>query len=256
MLSKNKIKYILSLSHKKQRKETGLFVAEGNKLVSDLLPLFPCRLLVCTEEFRNEYPFIRADEIIITSKENIKKVSQLNTPQSVLAVFEQPHYTLSREELGNNLTLVLDTIQDPGNLGTIIRIADWFGIKNVVCSPDTADAFNPKVVQSTMGAIGRVKVHYCVLEAFLEDIRNLPVYGTFLEGESIYDAELSPAGIILMGNEGNGISSGLKKYVTQKIFIPGYPLGTVTSESLNVAVATGITCSEFRRRSGSYVKNH
>jgi len=165
-----------------------------------------------------------------------------------LAVFEIPSYELNSELLHENLSLALDNVQDPGNLGTILRIADWFGIRNVLCSIGTADAFNPKTVQATMGAIGRIRLLYTDLPEFLKTVR-IPIYGTFLEGEILYDADLQNEGIIVMGNEGNGISEAVGQLVTDKLFIPDFPMGQTGSESLNVSVATAIVCSEFRRRS-------
>jgi len=149
--------------------------------------------------------------------------------------------------LNGSLSLALDNVQDPGNLGTILRIADWFGIRNVLCSIGTADVFNPKTVQATMGAIGRIRIHYTDLPTFLATVK-LPVYGTFLEGKVLYDAELQNEGIIVMGNEGNGISQAVEKWITDKLYIPDYPAESTGSESLNVSVATAIVCSEFRRR--------
>ncbi|MDR1729841.1 MAG: RNA methyltransferase [Prevotellaceae bacterium] len=248
MLSKNKIKQILSLARKKERDETLLFVAEGNKTVTDLLPLFRCQTLVVTEKFRETLPGFQAEEIIIATKEEIKKASQLNTPQSALAVFYQQEYTLDVTSLKDKLSIMLDTIQDPGNLGTIIRIADWFGIEEVICSSETVDVYNPKTIQATMGAVGRVRVHYCDLCNLLDEIPGVPLFGTFLQGKNIFCDYLPPNGILLMGNEGNGISPQLESRVTEKLFIPNFPIGRKTSESLNVAVATAIACSEFRRR--------
>jgi len=248
MLSKNKIKHILSLSRRKEREETSLFVAEGNKMVADLLPLFRCQTLVVTEEFRETLSSCQAEEIIIATKEEIKKASQLSTPQSALAVFYQPAYTLDIASLKNKFSLMLDTIQDPGNLGTIIRIADWFGVEDIICSKETVDVYNPKTIQATMGAIGRIRLHYCDLEKFLDDIPDIPLFGTFLEGENIYKTSLPETGILLLGNEGKGISPQLESRVTHKLFIPNFPANRETSESLNVAMAAAIACSEFRRR--------
>lgn len=247
MLSKNKIKYIRSLDKKKFRTESNVFLAEGNKMVNDILPFFRCELLVATSSWLEGRKDIGAKELIVASKEEIEQASLLKNPQDVIAVFEQPAYELNPDELKDNLSLVLDSIQDPGNLGTIIRIADWFGIRNVICSPDTADCFNPKVVQATMGALARVKVFYLSLPEFLSST-NIPSYGTFLDGENIYTQSLSKTGLIVMGNEGNGISHELEKYISQRLFIPNYPSGDLSTESLNVAVATAITCAEFRRR--------
>ncbi len=248
MLSKNKIKHILSLSQRKEREETLLFVAEGNKIVADLLPLFRCQTLVVTEEFRKKLPSVEAEETIIVTKEEIKKASRFNTPQSALAVFYQPEYVLDTASLKNKFSFVLDTIQDPGNLGTIIRIADWFGVEDIICSKETVDLYNPKVVQATMGAIGRVRVHYCNLCKFLDTVPDIPLFGTFLEGENIYAASLPSNGILMMGNEGRGISPELESRVNHKLFIPSFPVNRETSESLNVAVATAIACSEFRKK--------
>jgi TrmH family RNA methyltransferase len=248
MLSKSKIKYIRSLEMKKFRTESGSFLAEGNKLVRDLLPFFECELLVAKPSWMAQQGDICAGELIAAEGNDIEKASLLKTPQDVIAVFKQPDYLLDKEELKKKLSLVLDGIQDPGNLGTIVRLADWFGIKNVICSPDTADIFNPKTIQATMGAIARVKVFYTRLPELLDEITGFPVYGAFLEGKNIYEEILSPAGLIVMGNEGKGISRSVAKSISHQLYIPNYPLGTETTESLNVAVATAIICSEFRRR--------
>ncbi|GHT61901.1 RNA methyltransferase [Bacteroidia bacterium] len=248
MVSKSKIKYIRSLDMKKFRAESGCFLAEGNKLVRDILPFFECELLIAKPSWMAQQGDIRAGELIAAEGDDIEKASLLKTPQDVIAIFKQPNYLLDKEELKQNLNLVLDGIQDPGNLGTIVRLADWFGIKNVICSPDTVDIFNPKTVQATMGAIARVKVFYTNLPELLTDLTGLPVYGTFLEGKNIYEETLSANGLIIMGNEGKGISRSVARHIAHKLYIPNYPSGTETTESLNVAVATAITCSEFRRR--------
>lgn len=247
-LSKNKTRAIASLAKKKERDESGLFLAEGEKLVSDLLSSFRCRTLVCTPAFMEQHPHVEAEEVILAEKEEIAKASLLQSPPSTLAVFEKAAPVIDKKSIARHISLGLDTIQDPGNLGTIIRVADWFGIEDIICSLDTADVYNPKVVQATMGAIARVRVHYLDLEKFLRENEETPIYGTFLNGEDIYKQDLTPNGIIVMGNEGNGISEKIAKLVRKRLFIPNYPLGRATSESLNVAMATGIICSEFRRR--------
>lgn len=253
MLTKNQIKYIQSLSRKKGRVECGCFVAEGNKLVEDTLHAFEVRMLVATAEWWQQHPDVVAHEPIVVSHDELKRVSQLTTPQEVLAVYEIPHRTLHEECLCGELSLVLDTVQDPGNLGTIIRIADWMGIHNIICSPESADVYNPKVVQATMGALARVAVHYTPLLPFMQRMQDrVPVYGTFLDGDNIYEMPLTTGGLIVMGNEGNGISSALEPYISHRLFIPNFPQGAVTSESLNVAVATAITCAEFRRRAAGF----
>jgi TrmH family RNA methyltransferase len=250
MLSKAKIKLIQSLELKKKRREESLFVAEGPKVVGDLLPYFTCRMLVATADWLGGHPFLQADEIIEVTNEELRKASFLKTPQEVLAVFELPSPFLPTDIAQETLCIALDDVQDPGNLGTIIRIADWFGIKHILCSVGTTDAFSPKTVQATMGAMARVEIYYTDLFFALQRCRDLgvSVYGTFLDGESVYDKELQSNGVIVMGNEGNGISEDIGNLVTDRLLIPNYPLGEVTSESLNVAVATAIICSEFRRR--------
>jgi len=248
MLSKSKIKYIRSLEMKKFRTASGSFLAEGNKLVGDILPFFECELLVAKPSWMAQQGDIRAGELIAAEDNDIEKASLLKTPQDVIAVFKQPDYLLNTDELKQNLSLVLDGVQDPGNLGTIIRLADWFGIRNVICSPDTADIFNPKTVQATMGAIARVKVFYVPLPELLNELIDLPVYGAFLKGKNIYKETLTAAGLIVMGNEGKGIGRSITKYISHKLYIPNYPVEAKTTESLNVAVATAIICSEFRRR--------
>ena len=252
MLSKAKIKLIQSLEQKKKRREERLFVAEGPKVVGDLLPYFTCRLVVAEASWIDTHPEVRATEIIEATNDELRKASFLKAPQEVLALFELPTYSTPRDVASKELCLALDDVQDPGNLGTIIRVADWFGIRHIFCSIGTTDAFSPKTVQATMGAIARVQVHHVNLYDFLRDIQlenpSTPLYGTFLEGENIYKEPLSTHGIIIMGNEGNGIGQQVQELVTHKLFIPNYPEGCATSESLNVAIATAITCAEFRRR--------
>lgn len=248
MLSKNKIKYIKSLDLKKNRKEDNVFVAEGHKTVDELINYFTCKLIVATSLWISNHQNVKADEIIEVTQEELNKISFQKTPQEVLAIFSQPQYGLDSDIPKQNLCLALDDVQDPGNLGTIIRVADWFGIENIFCSIGTVDAYNPKTIQATMGAIARVKIHYCNLEQFLSSLKDIPIYGTFLEGDIIYSEKLSINGVIIMGNEGKGISHDIEKCVTKKLYIPNYPIERSTSESLNVAMATGIICSEFRRR--------
>ena len=202
-----------------------------------LLPTFCNSILVCRPMrwLKRRMPILSA--------------SLLNAPQQVIALFRLPAADCNLDALTSQLTLVLDRVQDPGNLGTIVRIADWFGIRNIVCSCDTVDVFNPKTVQATMGALARVRVTYTDLVPFLKSLPDgFPVYGTFLEGDNIYQLDLPQKAIIVMGNEGNGISEEVERLVNSKLFIPSFPPNEPTSESLNVAVATAITCAEFRRR--------
>lgn len=248
MLGKNKIKFIHSLEKKKYRTESGCFLAEGNKLVADILPAFECELLVAQASWLATQGDIQAKELLIVDEEDIRKASLLKNPQEVIAVFRQPQYRLDESELNGKLNLILDGVQDPGNLGTIIRIADWFGITDIICSLDSADVYNPKVVQATMGGIAGVRVHYLELQSFLSNIKDVPVYGTFLDGDIIYQKELKQNGFIVMGNEGNGISPEIESLVTEKLYIPDFSDEGRSAESLNVAVATAVVCSEFRRR--------
>lgn len=258
MISKNVIKQIHSLEQRKFRKTEGKFVAEGNKLVEDNLSAMRCHRLVATTQWweQHDYAHSLAEECFEVTREEMEKTSLLQTPQDVLAVFYIPEhapFTPSPDQL----TLALDCIQDPGNLGTIIRLCDWFGIHDIICSATTADCYSPKVVQATMGAIARVRVHYLDLPECLANARSqgISIYGTFLEGTNIYSTELSGNGIIVMGNEGNGISDEVASIVTHKINIPPFPAGSVTSESLNVGIATAITVAEFRRRLLGYEKS-
>ena len=249
MLSKNKIKFIRSLEQKKIRKAEQAFLAEGHKLVGDLLGHFHCRLLAATAPWLSRRPQATADEIIEVSPDELSRASLLKSPQEVLAVFGQPDYPTATEAIRQSLCLALDDVQDPGNLGTIVRIADWFGIRHIFCSPGTADIYNPKTVQATMGAMARVQLHYTPLSPLLEGLEeSVPVFGTFLDGTDLYREELATSGLIVMGNEGNGISPEVARHIRRRLLIPNYPKGVATSESLNVAVATSIVCAEFRRR--------
>ncbi len=218
------------------RTQEGLFVVEGAKMVDEAVQsdMKVVRVLSTAD-------YTGAEHI---SPKDMERISRLKTPSSVLAVVEIPHNTFSRQIFANELVLALDDIQDPGNVGTILRTAAWFGIRNVICSPATADCFNQKTIQATMGAIFHVAVHYGELDDMLKDIQ--PVYGTFLDGENIYSSTLSPTGVIVMGNEGQGISDNVARVVSERLYIPS--CNNVGAESLNVASATAIVLAEFRRR--------
>ena len=241
MITRAEILDIKSLATKQGREEQGAFIAEGEKLVGEIRnSSLRIRRILQTK------PVFAEGELI--SEKEMERISQLKTANSVLAVVELPKHKLSLANPTKNLVLALDRIQNPGNLGTIIRLADWFGISDIVCSEDTADCFNPKVVQATMGAILRVRVHYTNLAKWLSSQGEAKIYGTFLEGENIYNAHLETSGVIVMGNEGQGISDEVAECVSHKLLIPPYPTDRCGSESLNVAVATAVICSEFRRR--------
>ena len=248
-ISHSTLKFIRSLDQKKVRRAEGVFLAEGPKIVLDLLPVFHCRLLVATAAWLETHQQVKADEICIVNSDELSRASLLKTPQQVLGVFAQLDISMDATLPRRELCLALDGVQDPGNLGTIIRVADWFGIEHLFCSPDTVDVYNPKVIQATMGAIARVKLHYLPLEPFIQSLHGVPVFGTFLNGCNIYQEELSPYGLVVMGNEGNGISPEIGRLVNKRLLIPNFPLDRPTTESLNVAVATSIVCAEFRRRS-------
>lgn len=245
MLTKADIRLVRSLADKRARTDEGLFVAEGGKLIGELR--------ASTLRIRRIYALdgvFAGEDVTTVSPKEMERLSLLKTPSDSLALVEIPRRRLDPAKLRRSLVLALDDVQNPGNLGTIVRLADWFGIRDIVCSENTADCFGPKAVQATMGAIARVRVHYTALEPFLTRAaeRGTPVYGTFLEGEDIYRAGLSAGGIVVMGSEGNGISSGTARCVTRRLFIPPYPGAAPTSESLNVAMATAVVAAEFRRR--------
>lgn len=255
VVTKSIIKFVHSLGIKKFRDAERCFVAEGPKVVADLLPLMHCRMLFATDAFLHTLGarvLQNVGKIETISQSELERLSQLRAPRDVVAVFDffDDFTSADYAEIPSHaLCLALDGVQDPGNLGTILRVADWFGVEHVFASPDTADVYAPKVVQATMGAVGRIKVHYLDLPRFLHGLpADVPVFGTFLDGDDIYTCSLSDHGVIVMGNEGNGISSAVEATVTRKLFIPSYPVGRPTSESLNVAIATSIVCAEFRRR--------
>ena len=257
MISKNQLKYIRQLEQKKYRRREGVFVAEGTKVVGDLLQRYRPEAVFATADW--QAPAGITPQLV--TDDELRRISFLQHPQQVLALFPlpvncQPSTVNSKPStvnckpstLNSEFSLALDGVQDPGNLGTIIRIADWFGISTIICSEDTVDAWNPKVVQATMGSIARVNIIYLNLHDFLDTLpADFPVYGTFLDGDNIYTQELTPNGLIIMGNEGNGISEAVRSKVNRRLLIPDFHQGP-TADSLNVAIATAITCSEFRRR--------
>lgn len=239
MLSKNQIKLITSLKQKKYRLQHGLFVVEGVKTINELLQSdFELDILYTTEPFNID---AKKEELI--SKADLNRISFLTTPNKALAIFKIPQ---SKPIDFGELVVALDDVRDPGNLGTIIRLCDWFGIRNLVCSQETVDCFNPKVIQATMGSITRVNVSYLDLTEFLKQAE-VTSYGTFMEGESVYSAKLSNKGILVLGNEANGISEEIGSLISEKISIPRYG-NLQATESLNVATATAIFLSEFKRR--------
>lgn len=239
MLSKSQIKLITSLKQKKQRQQHGFFVVEGIKTIKELLQShLVLHALYTTEPFN-----IDAKNEILISETDLKRISFLTTPNTALAIFNMPQ---PKPIETNGLIVALDAVRDPGNLGTIIRLCDWFGIKNLVCSHETVDCYNPKVVQATMGSITRVAISYVDLVDFLKSA-TLPVLGAFMEGENIYKTKLPEQGILVMGNEANGVSKEVEAIITKKITIPRFG-DLQATESLNVATATAILLSEFKRR--------
>lgn len=251
MLSKNKIKFLNSLKLKKFRDEHQQFIAEGDKLVRDLISgNFQIHEIFATNKWLEKNILPKSIIINEITEEELNRISQLSTPNQVLAVAKYQTTEINFNEIFNNLTLMLDEIKDPGNMGTIIRIADWFGISNIICSEDTVDTYNPKVVQSTMGSIARVNVYYTNLVELLKKTpENTPVFGTLLTGENIYEQDLSKNGIIIVGNESRGISDDLQQYITHKLLIPSYAQNADNkAESLNASVATAIICAEFKRK--------
>lgn len=252
-LSKTKLKQLKQLANKKERTATGLFVAEGPKIVADLLATHEATTVVATEEWMaaNGSRIGHGTELIEASHEEIERLSLLQSPQNVFAVFRQKQCHIAPAAASERLVLALDGVQDPGNLGTIVRIADWFGISDIVCGAGTADIYNPKTVQATMGSIARINVAYADLEQYIAQMPSAaPIYGTLLDGQSIYETDLENRGLIVMGNEGKGISTAIRSHISVALRIPSFAFGTAGgAESLNVAIATAITCSEFRRRS-------
>jgi TrmH family RNA methyltransferase len=250
-LEKSLSKLIRSLEQKKHRAQHGLFVVEGDKTVREILdsPL-TTEYLLAKPVWLEQQPAAKANHTIEISDRELSQISFLKTPNQAMALVRIPQYPLDMAELTGGLSLYLDHVQDPGNLGTIIRLADWFGIRHVLCGEGCADPFNPKTIQSTMGAFIRVKTYpanitfFDQLKTFISDF---PVYGTFLDGKNIYETPLLPKGVIVMGNESKGISNEVAQYVNRRLLIPSYPPGEPTSESLNVATAAAIVCAEFRR---------
>lgn len=257
MISSAQIKLFRSLGQKKQRDHHRLLIIEGEKMVLELAESSPgnrfqIREIYATPEWIEDHPSLKINRDITiseASQSEIKKVSNLVSPQPVFALVSMPQASFNAEELLHSPVLAFESIRDPGNLGTIIRTADWFGIRHIVCTPDSTDLFNPKVVQSTMGAITRVQVHYLELESLLKssEMQSKTVLGTFMEGENIYETSLEPAPLILFGNESHGLSNRFDPYLRRKISIPSFSPDGKGSESLNVASSVAVICSELRR---------
>lgn len=248
MISKNRIKFIKSLQNKKKRHEEQLFVVEGEKLVIEALKWAPNQIIQIFHTPEFELPINETNiEFMEVKADSLSEISTLTTPNKALALLSFP----KNSKLNNSLHFVIDGVQDPGNLGTIIRLADWFGMKQLVCSNETVDCYNPKVLQATMGSIFRVDVHYTNLETYLSS-SNQPTYGALMEGENIFGTNINENGIIILGNEGNGISESLKKYIHHPITIPKFG----NAESLNVAMAGSIILSSFFQQKHSHNSSH
>lgn len=245
MLSKSQISFIKSLHQKKYRKESGIFIIEGIKSITEFInSSYQLHSLYYTTPYVSLLPKIDTNiKLFEVNNAELNKISTLQTPQGILALVYTPtQQSLNPKTLQNCFSLVLDDVQDPGNFGTIIRTADWFGIKNVICSPNTVEAYNPKTVQATMGSLCRVNVFYTDLNSFLSEV-NIPVFGALLNGNDIYATKWSNEGLILLGNEGHGIATNLQSKITVHVTIPRFG----QAESLNVAVSAAIFCSELRR---------
>ncbi len=248
MLSKSQINLLKSLQHKKFRSGQSFFLVEGHKSIAEFInSAYQIETVYHTSAFEpkvlNLSQKINLCEISVTE---LEKISSLKTPQDVIAQVKLPQWpALDHSQLAGKFSIVLDGIQDPGNMGTIIRIADWFGIHYIVCSTDTVDVYNPKVIQASMGSLARLKVYYTDLTDFLAEIK-LPAFGALLDGDNIYNTDFGREGLIIMGNEGNGLRPEVQKLVTQAVTIPR--IGK--AESLNVAIATALLCSEITRKFG------
>lgn len=256
MPGKSKIKYLKSLKIKKYRDIHGEFIMEGEKIIIELLennPSLITRLIGTGQWLKNNTTGCvdTISDVMEVTQSDINKISSFKASGEVMAVLRIPEHNINKHEVLSDLSLVLDRVQDPGNLGNIIRIADWFGINNIFCSCDSVDCYNPKVVQATMGAIIRIKVHYLDLKNFLEEyssVAGFNIYGTFLQGRSIYDEKLDKKAFVILGNESKGISRTYRPYIKSRLYIPKYARGVDNIESLNIASAAAIVCSEFRRK--------
>lgn len=252
MLTNNKIKLIKSLDQKKARKDSGCFVIEGEKMVRELLDSnFDVVELFAVQTYVDSLPTIlkKKFEISVVSEKDLERISHLKTPNKAIALAKLPDEQ-QPQGLPHGLNIALENVQDPGNLGTIIRTSAWFGIKNIFCSSETVDAFNPKVIQSTMGAIFKVNVRYCDLYNLARSAKkcNTQLFGTRLDGENMYETDLPTDAIIFMGNESKGMSHELSALMDKNIKIPSYAPASSDMESLNVSIATAVVCAEFRRR--------
>lgn len=254
MISKNKARFIVSLQKKKVRDEEGLYVIEGDKIVREFLAAkIPVKMLLAKPEFLNSLSPDMINESIETEEvsfEDLKQISTLKTPHNALAVVYISDRKINLQEILSELCVALEFVQDPGNLGTIIRAAGWFGIRHIICSADCVDVYNPRVIQASMGAILHVNVQYFDLRELLYTAyeMEIPVFGTVLEGKSVYDHKLNNKGVIILGNESKGISEKLVPFITEKIMIPKFSSATASIDSLNVGMAASIVFSEFRRR--------
>jgi len=258
MISINRQKLIKALQQKKQRDNKGLFVMEGDKIISDLLQseelnegnvIYGCGTKNWIDRM-SSFGFPALSRMVVASEEELKKLSAFKTPPEVIAIVKTATVSFNIKMIKDNFTLVFDKIRDPGNLGTIIRTADWFGIRNIICSIDSVDQYNNKVIQASMGSIMRIGVHYKELHELFSHATRLkvPVYGTAMKGEDLFDTPVKKPGIIVFGNESAGIDPQYESFFKTKLRIPGYPGSNHTVESLNIASSVAVTCSELRRR--------
>jgi len=251
MISNKQVKLITSLQVKKYRHEHNKFLAEGEKIAEILLnSSYKIDTVYATNEWLSKNKIPNSIQYLEVTEKELVRISGLKTPQNIIVVADIPEIEFNPHLLKNSLALLFDEIKDPGNFGSIIRVADWFGIKSIICSSDSVDLYNPKVIQATMGSFCNVNVHYYPLKDLFEINKHelhLPVYGTILDGENIHQTKLENSALILFGNESKGIDSVYEQYITKKIKIPSIVNGNQTADSLNIAIATGIVCAEFRR---------